>query len=297
MTATAAAPTRPRHVELADGGRLAYDLTLPSDRPVDRSIGCVIYLHGFASSRDGEKASFFGQRFTSLGFAVCAYDCRGHGASSGSMRDLTLSRNLDDLRTVHEHLRRGLPGIDLDVDLEFDRFVLFGSSMGGGTALWYASEHPDTIDAVIGLAPAIELETGLLRAVGEEGVADWRRRGVTLFRHELGDHELSWELIEDLRRYELPRLQEGYATPTLLLQGMRDDSVSWRAVAELAAACGGPVETHLWADGDHRLVDRLPVLWEQIETFLGRLPSRRAVGERRVGGNGVEGNGSKERVA
>ncbi|MEM9553158.1 MAG: alpha/beta fold hydrolase [Acidobacteriota bacterium] len=259
-----------RRLELAGGEHLSYDLLVPATG-VDT---CVLYLHGFASRRDGEKAAFFRDRFVEAGLAFCRYDCRGHGDSGGRMLDLTLSRNLDDLEAMHAHLVERLRTPEGGAM----RFVLFGSSMGGGTSLWYAARRAErsSVAAVLALAPAIELEDGLLRAVGAEAVEAWEREGTTLFRHELGDHELGWSLIEDLRSYDLSEMLRGYSTPTLIFQGMRDDSVDWRAVTALAEAghrpdgtpC--PIELQLFADGDHRLIDRLDALWDQSESFLRR---------------------------
>ncbi|MEM8932187.1 MAG: alpha/beta fold hydrolase, partial [Acidobacteriota bacterium] len=104
---------------------LAYDLDRPSAGAEDV---CVLYAHGFASKRRGEKADFFRRRFLDAGLAFCRFDFRGHGESGGRLFDLSLTRNLVDMETMYRHLRcQG-----------FERVVLMGSSMGGGCAAWYA---------------------------------------------------------------------------------------------------------------------------------------------------------------
>ena len=55
----------------------------------------------------------------------------------------------------------------------------------------------------------------------------------------------------------------------LVFQGMLDESVDWHLAVDLAAAGRGrAVELHLFADGDHRLLDRRPRLWQATLDFL-----------------------------
>lgn len=224
------------------------------------SDAAMLYCHGFASSQEGAKAEFFRARALAAGLAFCSFDFQGHGASGGGMFDLTLDRNLEDLGRVHDALaERGLT-----------RIVLLGSSMGAGSGLYFAARRPGSVVAAVHIAPALEMDRGLLRLVGEKNARLWEEQGSILFEHELGAYDLSWGIIENLRGYDPGELFERYRIPTLLIQGQRDTSVDWRSVADFADRAGGEVELHLFADGDHRLVDRLPALWELTAGFLRR---------------------------
>jgi pimeloyl-ACP methyl ester carboxylesterase len=174
------------------------------------------------------------------------------------MRGLTLTRNLANIARIHQLLgERGWP-----------RICLLGSSMGGGSALWYCALHPDAVLAGLHLAPALDLDAGLLAWAGPERARRWQETGTLAFRNELVACDLGWELIEDLRRHPTSALVERYRTPALLLQGQRDATVPWRGVADFAARAAGPVELHLFADGDHRLLDRKQRLWDLMIDFL-----------------------------
>jgi pimeloyl-ACP methyl ester carboxylesterase len=225
----------------------------PGDRP------CFLYLHGFGSEQSGEKADFFRSRALAAGFSFCSFDFQGHGRSGGAMRDLTLTRNLEDVARVHAMLR----------DRGHGRLILTGSSMGGGTALWYSLLHPDEIVAGLHIAPALEMERGLLAWAGPERARSWQETGRLLYQSELVSTELGWGLIEDLRAHPLDALLAGYRTPCLLLQGKRDATVSWKSVLDFAVRCAcEEIDLHLFADGDHRLTDRKDRLWELMTEFL-----------------------------
>jgi len=221
----------------------------------------VLYLHGFGSRQDGEKATYFRERAVGEGWAFCSFDCRGHGDSDGALRDLTMTRNLEDVAAVHHWLRqRGQ-----------ERVALFGSSMGGATALWHAAREPRGIAAAAHVAPAVGMASGMESWAGPERLERWRREGVVRYRSEVVESDLRWGLIEDLRRYDVAELAATLRTPTLIFQGQLDTSVDWRDVAAFAARTApGTVELRLFADGDHRLTDRKGRLWDAAAAWYRR---------------------------
>lgn len=255
----------------ADGepSHLAVRLAEPAGGVQSRFA--FLYLHGFGSTQSGEKAAYFRTAALAAGVPFCSFDFQGHGASGGTLRALTFSRNLDDLAAVHDELaRRGLGSV-----------VLIGSSMGGATALWHAVRRPAAVLASLLIAPAVGMRRGLERWAGAEGLERWQREGTIRYRSALVDAELGWELIADLRRYDLEVLQGAYRTPTLMLQGQLDETVDYKDVARFAARSpGGHLRLRLYADGDHRLTDRKEELWAEMRDFLA---------ERRLLARGEEG--------
>lgn len=235
---------------------LALRLATPDGTP--RPPG-ILYLHGFGSAQEGEKADFFRERALAAGYRFASFDFRGHGRSGGSLADLTLSRNLEDLELVR-------------TELGWERFALIGSSMGGATALWYAAEHPQRVAAALVIAPALEMEKGLLTWAGPARAEQWRKKGTLRFDNGFVESDLSWTLIEDLRRYPRTHLLEKLQTPTLIFQGRMDASVPYADVVDFVARCRHRnVELRLYADGDHRLTDRKEDLWRGMAEWLERV--------------------------
>jgi pimeloyl-ACP methyl ester carboxylesterase len=244
------------------GGREISHLAVRYDAPPGSGPSapfCFLYLHGFGSDQSGEKAEYFRRSALEAVIPFCSFDFQGHGRSGGSLRDLTLTRNLDDMARVHGWLReRG-----------HERLCLLGSSMGGGTALWYSALHPTSIAAGLHIAPALELDKGLLAWAGPERARQWEETGTIQFQNEFVTCDLGWCLIEDLRAHTHEELLARYRTPALLLQGKLDASVPWRGVVDFATRCAAEdVELHLFADGDHRLTDRKDRLWALMMEFL-----------------------------
>lgn len=251
---------------LVDGqevSHLAVRYELPAKSPEDRPAPfCFLYLHGFGSAQEGEKADFFREQALAAGFPFCSFDFQGHGHSGGSLADLTLTRNLADIARVHGWLReRGQ-----------ERLCLIGSSMGGGSGLWYAALHPEAAHEIVAglhIAPALDLEKGLIAWAGPERVPLWEETGTIFFQNDLVSCDLGWCLIEDLRAHTTEDLLRRYRTPTLFLQGKNDASVPWRTVADFATRCPWEaIDLHLFADGDHRLTLQKARLWALMMEFL-----------------------------
>lgn len=244
---------------LRDGREVSH-LAVLFDAPGQSRPGlCFLYLHGFGSAQIGEKADFFRRRAVESGFPFCSFDFQGHGQSGGTLQGLTLTRNLHDISLVHGWLQeRG-----------HERICLLGSSMGGGSALWYSALHPEEICAGLHIAPALELEKALVTWAGPEGCRRWEETGTIHFENDLVSCELGWELIRDLRSYSYDELLRTHRTPALLLQGKKDASVPWRGVLDFATRCSASeIDLHLFADGDHRLTDRKERLWALMFEFL-----------------------------
>lgn len=237
---------------------LAVRYDAPGTGGTDRP--CFLYLHGFGSDQAGEKAEFFRRQALAAGFPFCSFDFQGHGLSGGELGDVTLTRSLADVGRVHDFLR----------DRGHRRFLLLGSSMGGGCAIWYSALHPEEIVAGLHIAPALEMERGLLTWAGPERTRLWEETGSIHFKNDLVACDLRWSLIEDMRTYTLDTLYARYRTPCLLLQGKKDESVPWKSVVDFATRAAFPdIDLHLFADGDHRLTDRKERLWKLITEFLG----------------------------
>lgn len=120
--------------------------------PTSDARACVVIVHGL-----GEHAGRYGRlahRMTEGGFAVFAYDQRGHGESEGSRGRLPRFDDLvDDLADVTGRVR-GRCGPD-------HRIFVVGHSLGGLVVLRYLQRRPAGVAAAVLSAPwlktAVEL--------------------------------------------------------------------------------------------------------------------------------------------
>lgn len=239
----------------------------------DNSLPTILYLHGFGSSQDGEKAELFRDRAAAAGYGFVSLDFQGHGRSGGEMLGLTLSRCLADVARV----RLRVPELE-------GRVSLIGSSMGGLVGLWHAvtADPRRAVGALALIAPALGLDTTLRDLLGGKGIERWRGEGSLEVTNELGTFELGWGFMEDLAAYSTEDLVARYlarAAPAIIFQGKLDDRVSWKEVAGFVEkarnreanprSASRAIHLELFEDGDHRLVDRMDWICAESLRFVG----------------------------
>lgn len=238
---------------------LNYSLTPPSEKSAPETL--VIYVHGFASHQSGEKVLFLKKRFNESGTAFLAFDHRGHGNSSGTMKELTITKNLEDLDQIIRSQGKN-----------FKNRILIGSSMGGQTAAWYAAHHPDQIDANLLIAPAFRFLENRKRDLGPQGLKTLEKEGEIIIKNEWVEVTIGKELVEDAKNYPVETLLQKYQTPTLMIHGLNDDSVPvLDSFSFIQASKARPLELLIIGGGDHRLTEHKETLFLNMKTFCKKI--------------------------
>ncbi len=221
----------------------------------------VVFLHGFTSVRYGEKAEALEAACARRDWTFATFDFRGHGESSGVLRDLRGSRLLADLDSVSAFL----------ADKGVKRLCLVGSSMGGWVAAWYGRRHPERVVASAMIAPGFHFVTARWDRLDAAGREAWRRTGVLRINTTVGEVDLGYGLVEESAEFVQDDLLREYRIPTLIFHGIKDDVVPYtRSLAFIEQAADPRLELRLYKDGDHRLVDRKQEMAEAASGFFER---------------------------
>ncbi|MER7246414.1 alpha/beta hydrolase [Kribbella sp. NPDC000426] len=229
----------------------------------------VVFLHpGTGDSRvwDLVVAGLSGRR-------IIRYDVRGYGRSPLPTEEFSL---LDDLVTVLEQL-------------DLQRVILVGCSMGGGTALSFALTHPDRVHALVLLCPSVHgfpaLDEPELNAQYDELIANRDVDGLVEFGLPVWAPTVTDDAVVAQLRAAAPawfeqgmylkaeppvydRLSEIHA-PTTVMVGDKDRAISTASAGAAAARIPGAHFT--WIPGaDHYPSLRNPQLViDAINNYLG----------------------------
>lgn len=124
----------------------------------------IVLVHGLSATRRNVVQG--SRHLARRGYRLIGYDARGHGASSPAP---------DPAGYEYADLVGDLEAVL--ADLELDRPVLVGSSMGAATVMTYALEHAEEVPAVVQITPAYNGEGRTAETVDAD---DWERLATAL---------------------------------------------------------------------------------------------------------------------
>lgn len=155
METTSGAAFSSRHTStqfMAPGGvRLLLHAWLPSGPdpagPRPEVTGVVAVVHGYGDH--GGRYAWLGEDLAARGWALYAYDLRGHGQSSGRRGQVRrFDEYLDDTEVFLDEVRRAQPGKPV---------FLLGHSMGGLVCARLAEVRPPDVAGLILSSPFLQL--------------------------------------------------------------------------------------------------------------------------------------------
>ena len=126
------------YLDPGDGRRIA----IRSRSPADPKLPTVLFLPGYASDMEGQKAVAIDHFCASRGLGCLRLDYSGTGSSAGDFADGTLARWLDEVLAA------------IDLGAPDGRIVIAGSSMGGWLGLHAAVRRKDRVAGLLGIAAA-----------------------------------------------------------------------------------------------------------------------------------------------
>ncbi len=205
-----------------------------------------IYLHGFASSPQSQKATAFKKRFSELGLPLTVPDLEG-----GDFKHLTISRQI---RIINETL-------DTFPDATW---ALIGSSMGGYLAAVTGQLRPE-VKALYLMCPGFNFIRRWRLALADE-----IQKGeglIRVFNYRYNKNmELDLEIFEDAEQWEA--IDFDRPVSTRIIHGLHDETVDIEESRNFA-------RQHSWVnlkelDSDHGLISHLNWIIEDCLEFFKR---------------------------
>ena len=212
---------------------------LHEPEPVVGNEIAAVVCHGMLSGKDGSKATSICKMFANLGLPALRFDFGNRGESTGSAEAVTLLSQVEDLEAATDHLKQRL-GVR--------RFVLVGSSMGGGTVLLYGGKHPDEVAVLCALSSVID--PNFFQGIFSENVFDfWKRTG----KIALEGIDVSYRLVEEAGRIDMVAALDAYkGRPLLAIHGEHDDIIAASDARRFFEPYVTEGQLHVLDGADHR---------------------------------------------
>jgi uncharacterized protein len=204
-----------------------------------------IYLHGFASSPNSNKAQNIGDRFSQIQTKLKIPDL-----NAGDFSKLTITRQITQVAAEFSH--------------DSTPVTLIGSSLGGLTAAHLGQQYLQ-VQRLVLLAPAFGFLSHWLPKLGNQEVQRWQQEKYIMVYH-YGEEQsipLSYDFVTDAAQYQEQLLQR--PIPTLILHGKKDEVIPIEASRDFARWC--PWVELVELDSDHELGNVMEEIWQTIRLF------------------------------
>ncbi|XP_005987314.1 palmitoyl-protein thioesterase ABHD10, mitochondrial [Latimeria chalumnae] len=204
----------------------------------------LVFLPGFMSNMQGEKALALEKFCQSSGHAFVRFDYTGCGKSEGNSNDCVLGDWKGDALAVFDELTTGPQ-------------VLVGSSMGGWLMLLVAQARPERVAGLLGIATAADSFVNTFKQLPLEVKEEVEKTGLFKFSSKYsssGHYMINYSLIKEAEQHCVLGNSIPILCPVRLLHGLKDESIPWQVSLQvLESLASQDVDVILRKNGDHRL--------------------------------------------
>lgn len=226
--------------------------------PAGHNGPVIIVCHGFTGSKDGGgSAQTMGEELGERGYNTLLFDFSGNGDSEGLFENITLSGQVDDLKSA----------VDWCVGIGMGPVFTMGRSFGGTTVICHGAVDSRVAGVCTWAAPARLME--LFTEFAEGPVDD--KGDLYVLAGEEGIAYLRKAFFDDLKRFDIPALASRISPrPLLVIQGEKDDVVNPADAGLIFNGAEEPKEVLFIPGADHQFSQHNRQVWDACFAWLKR---------------------------
>ncbi|TSL28234.1 Mycophenolic acid acyl-glucuronide esterase, mitochondrial [Bagarius yarrelli] len=207
----------------------------------------VVFLPGFASNMNGQKAEALGEFCKSLGHSYLRFDYSGCGDSEGKITDYNIGAWKRDVLYVLDELVEGPQ-------------ILVGCSLGGWLMLLAALARPEKVAALVGVSTAADHFVTAYNELPIQARKDIEARGFWLFPSRYSDtgaYTVSMDFLQEAQSHCVLQSPIPVSCPVRLIHCLQDADVPWHVSMQVAdRVLSTDVNVILRKQGCHRMSQR-----------------------------------------
>ncbi|XP_062841719.1 abhydrolase domain containing 10, depalmitoylase b [Trichomycterus rosablanca] len=229
-----------QYVSRPDLPKLAY-------RRIKGKSPGVVFLPGYGSNMNGQKAEALEEFCKSLGHSYLRFDYSGHGASEGVFSEGTIGSWKKDVLCILDEVAEGPQ-------------ILVGSSMGGWLMLLAAIARPDKTKALVGISTAADHFVTAFKSLPLQARKEFEDMGVWTVPSKNsaeGFYSVSMDFLKEAENHCVLQSPIPITCPVRLIHGLKDEDVPWHISLQVAErVLSNDVDVILRRQGQHRMADK-----------------------------------------
>ncbi|XP_010884205.1 mycophenolic acid acyl-glucuronide esterase, mitochondrial isoform X3 [Esox lucius] len=207
----------------------------------------VVFLPGYGSNMNGQKAEALEEFCRSLGHSFLRFDYTGHGLSEGVFSEGTIGTWKKDVLFVLDELAEGPQ-------------IMVGSSMGGWLMLLAAIARPEKTAALVGISTAADHLVTAFKSMPLEVRKEIEEKGVMRVPtkySEGGVYTFTVDFLKEAENHCVLQSPIPTTCPVRLIHGMKDADVPWHVSMQVAeSVLSADVDVILRRNGQHRMSEK-----------------------------------------
>lgn len=240
-------------IENHDNEKLVCIEALPQN--YSGKLPVVIMCHGFGYFKE-EDGLFIAisDRLTSLGYAVYYFDFSGCGESEGDYSKTTLTKLINDLKSIYEQVT------SYDSN-DPSRVSLISHSFGSNVIIGAQYMNLERMVLSGSFTNAYTVISNIFDEFYEHGLS---RRKATSERSRI----MGPQFWADLKKYNMEKLIANFNFPILFIHGVKDTVVPIKYMQPLLKASKNPIGPIILESSDHDLKPEREKAYEEITKFF-----------------------------
>jgi uncharacterized protein len=211
-------------------------------RPEQRTNTIVVLCHGFLSNKNSTTNKTLTRLLNARDIATYRFDFFGQGESDGRFEDITTTLAVGQANAA----------IDDVLSKDYHTIGLAGSSFGGLVAILTAAQRQD-IACLALKCPVVDFAEELRLEFGPDEMARWQATDtIQNIMGGAGRVRLKYRLYEDCLGQAAYGPASDMTTPTLIVQGQKDELVPLHQSQKLFDLLRGPKRIDLLPEADHQ---------------------------------------------
>jgi putative redox protein len=209
------------------------------------STSGVIFSHGLFSSKDGYKITKMAEAIVNTGFTLMTFDFTFSGESTGSIKDISIEEEVDDLKCAINYFK----------ETGIEKIHLMGSSMGAAITILTASLNIFRIESIILIAAPLSFKK-LIPEFTESDINSLDAAGFT----SIEGVSVNNRFIKEIFNINMIDAVKRINIPSLLIHGQNDSIVDVENLHLYIQHSRSDCSYLIIENGDHNLTKESDIL-------------------------------------